>query len=106
MIKRYDMHDRGFDNWEMRERPDGEFVRYEDHKTAVASGWRDISSAPKDHTPIWLGHVSGIMVPAFFKRVGSGFWSELYTDRPISWTPSHWMPLPKPPQSNDEGRAA
>lgn len=34
-IKRYDMYDRGFDNWEMRERPDGEFVRYEDHKDAV-----------------------------------------------------------------------
>lgn len=38
MIKRYDMYDRGFDNWEMRERPDGEFVRYEDHKEAVTGG--------------------------------------------------------------------
>lgn len=60
-------------------------------------GWQDIVSAPKDQTSIWLGHVGGLTVPAYFRRTGSGFWTELYTNLPVSWRPTHWRPLPTPP---------
>jgi hypothetical protein len=64
------------------------------------SEWQDISTAPKDQTSVWLGHISGLMVPAYFRRVGSGFWAELYTSLPVSWRPTHWQHLPKPPITN------
>jgi hypothetical protein len=36
MIKRYELHDDGFDNSYMRENVDGEFVDYADHAARIA----------------------------------------------------------------------
>ena len=69
------------------------------------SGWRDISSAPKDGTPI-LTCIAG---PTYYAR--SGWWD----DEVKGWAvgekadggkiymvlpPTHWMPLPEPPEAN------
>jgi len=66
------------------------------------SPWRPIETAPKDGTPIWLSDGE-----ARFPLVG--WWEE--TDEedsvPTGWwhdaqrffTPTHWMPLPEPPEA-------
>jgi hypothetical protein len=62
-------------------------------------GWQDISTAPRDDSPVTL-----------FKRWNEGEWhvGEGYFDtfaQAWSWadgrmtTPSHWRPLPSPPAS-------
>jgi hypothetical protein len=61
------------------------------------SEWRDIGTAPKDGTSVWVAHTCGWKEPAYFRMAGKGFWVNLYTRLPIEWRPSHWMPLPPPP---------
>lgn len=76
----------------------------------LAGGWRPISEAPRDGTPViahWP-HLGGRAVVAWVTQAGR---------RPRTWTashsfgylgrmaegsePTHWMPLPSPPE---EGR--
>jgi hypothetical protein len=61
--------------------------------------WRPIETAPKDGTAILLGHECA----AF-----SGWWDDEYEwvdgetsmfGDLTSYEPTHWMPLPQPPQS-------
>ncbi len=61
--------------------------------------WRPIETAPKDGSPIWLSTSANIRV---------GFWeADRWVDlslaehgggrRDLLFTPTHWMPLPEPP---------
>lgn len=65
------------------------------------SEWNTIGSAPQDGTSVWIGHDSGLMVPAFFRTTiaDRGYWVELYSGLPVQWRPMFWQPLPKPPLS-------
>jgi hypothetical protein len=60
--------------------------------------WQPIETAPKDGRFIWLGDSSGLRI---------GFWArERWADmaraeeggpRDLTFAPTHWQPLPKPP---------
>ena len=60
---------------------------------ACTHGWRPIETAPKDGTQV-LVHDCGEIKVAFFREM-YGHWSDGYEG--IN-TPTHWQPLPKPPQ--------
>lgn len=58
--------------------------------------WQPIETAPKDGTPIL---VSGILLSACVARyVDDGF----YRGRNDMVKPTHWTPLPQPPQAEGE----
>lgn len=63
------------------------------------SEWQPIETAPKDESgpSIWLGDTGG-MLPCYWRH---GEWFHTYADTPIrfieGFTPTHWMPIPKPP---------
>lgn len=71
---------------------------------AAPQGWRDISTAPKDESPMLLGYLPH---PKLDRRVFEGRWCESQQ----TWTSvngylvhndaTHWMPLPPAPQPND-----
>lgn len=61
--------------------------------------WMPIETAKKDGKAVWLAHPCGFIEPAYFNRVGSGFWAHLYGGHPIQWTPRLWQHLPTPPKS-------
>lgn len=69
------------------------------------TGWRPIKNAPRDGTKIlvWNGQNTH---SALFDRIESCF-VVLYksTTRriPVSPSPSHWMPLPTPPDGSEKG---
>ena len=81
----------------------------------MADGWQDISTAPKDGTPVLLYSP---------EAAGKGRWVGRYNSAP-NWhcvkigdkempppkpnnpgTPTHWMPLPEPPSKLDQDRDA
>lgn len=83
---------------------DGSFEALPLAKTAIAahrkhSGWRPISSAPKDQV-IWLGAEGNLRV---------GFWSgDQWSDwvkaecsgrRDLHFVPTHWQYTPTPPEA-------
>lgn len=51
--------------------------------------WRDISTAPRDGRPIL---VNGGQV-----EWRAGGWFSSYSQRFLTWQPTHWMPLPSAP---------
>lgn len=67
----------------------------------LTAGWRPIETAPKNGTPVLLGWLSS-------RFVTSGLWVTRSDDDPRwltvhgpysgSAAPTHWMPLPEPPQ--------
>jgi hypothetical protein len=65
--------------------------------------WQPIETAPKDGTPLlftWYGGPDQDVLP-----VTSGFWSRVaeYWYSEISGArckPTHWMPLPPPPEND------
>ncbi len=76
--------------------------------------WQDISTAPTDESTIivcggeWEGEIAGSRPLAGVALVtfdGRRF-SEVGGDYYSSWVnkPTHWMPLPKPPQSKEHDR--
>ncbi|RYE61039.1 MAG: DUF551 domain-containing protein [Hyphomicrobiales bacterium] len=82
-------------------------------------GWQAIKTAPRDGTPILLGHWFDDTAGGYFgeprwlwQSSGSiddeGIWLELLDDhiKPIGFhTVTHWMPLPAPPPScQDSGK--
>ena len=69
------------------------------------SPWRDISSAPKDGTPILCFYGNGYGMRRYSVRYwSSGTWGNHYREEWVDeWRqirnaqPTHWMPLPPPP---------
>ena len=68
-----------------------------------ASGWQPIETAPKsgEHIllvskggAVWLGHWRDADTPP---RWGAG-WTR-FNCADLGWEPTHWMPLPSPPES-------
>jgi hypothetical protein len=72
--------------------------------------WRPIETAPKDGSfiMVWVDHPGSEFCPEPFARVDLAYWDEGTTtpgfERTPGWachwigTPTHWMPLPAPPQ--------
>lgn len=87
-------------------RKDAEVIRARAGQTP-ATGWRDISTAPKDGTYILLSNEHGVWVGKYQGRFQSGYtpnnpWHSMmlnhrHMERYCSVTPTHWMPLPTPP---------
>lgn len=68
--------------------------------------WQPIETAPKDGTAIWLFEATDWPVCGVYRVIsGEDFHWEgwLYADellsevKPDGLTPTHWMPLPEPP---------
>lgn len=74
-----------------------------------AQGWQPIETAPKDGTHvIFATAYDGKIVHS----VHSGAWGPAYDRGPNAWVedydykicePTHWMPLPQPPQADSQG---
>jgi hypothetical protein len=72
----------------------------------VGDGWQDISTAPKDGTPIVVGHLVRYLP---YKPDGQrqmkaeGRWQEWngYGWSNIDWVPTQWMPAPPAMKGND-----
>ena len=68
--------------------------------------WRDISSAPKDGTPVFAGAQSKWMkflyipYPMMWRWIG-GQWVGAEDERPYEPQPTHWLPAP-PEQENGQ----
>lgn len=67
------------------------------------SEWRDIETAPVGK-PVWVateydGYSAGFMLPCYRQTLHAP-WKALYTLEVIDWVPTHWQPLPTPPQPN------
>lgn len=67
------------------------------------SRWQPIDTAPKDSTEIWLG-ATGRVIIGWWSSKGS--WRSSWTDDPLQWQPTHWLPflIPEPP--NDANSVA
>lgn len=59
------------------------------------SEWRAIDSAPRDGTRILAVQPSGYITCMQF--CSEGYWRSR-VDQTHHWTPTHWMPLPSPPE--------
>jgi hypothetical protein len=71
--------------------------------------WQPIDTAPKDSSWIglWIVHPGSDYSPKPFQRFSIGYWQPENTtpgfERPAQWEatwigePTHWMPLPGPP---------
>lgn len=67
--------------------------------------WQPIETAPKDGSPILLGWVGSGVSEGLWRDGMANYWnlSGFYftDDDPLTakpCTPTHWMPLPPPPQ--------
>ena len=61
--------------------------------------WQPIETAPKDGTLI-LGYKNGEMATVEWAYCGeSGDWNLVVSWDGQPWTPTHWMPLPEPPDT-------
>jgi len=66
----------------------------------AAQGWRPIESAPRDGTCVLVCHAGSVGEARYIEDEG-WWWAGAYpTDAcgPDSIRPTHWMPLPEPPQ--------
>lgn len=64
----------------------------------VGVAWRSIDSAPKDGTAV-LAHFGGDRHGVIhWTGWGGGTWRCHFTGHNISSEPTHWMPLPAPPE--------
>jgi hypothetical protein len=66
--------------------------------------WQPIETAPRDGTTVLLyfpdAGKSQIDVGYWIEwEVGDANWSNEWTDAEIDCDPSHWMPLPEPPEA-------
>lgn len=78
-------------------------------------GWRDISTAPKDGHCLLYGRQTDKSSDVRFKGefVTTGYWDamdEAWCATGSNWTgpflePSHWMPLPEPPEGSGRSLA-
>jgi hypothetical protein len=78
--------------------------------------WQPIETAPMDGTNMLLAYRTLGVVLGHFDRDGTGdwwvaisrpdrpsIWSQWYLDSPDGEDPTHWMPLPEPPQTELTG---
>ena len=65
-------------------------------KPPAEDGWLDISTAPKDHFPVltWSRHDGQVVA---FLDVTWAWWSIPNGDEAMEHPPTHWRPLPTPP---------
>lgn len=68
--------------------------------------WQPIETAPKDGSRMLLPFTdangrTSVIVGGYDNHWTGKCWviSEVRFQRPVDWTPTHWMPLPEPPQS-------
>lgn len=71
--------------------------------SALTEGWQDIATAPRDGTRILGINDRGQFVIEFDADWGSDGWWMVsdgkFDERPLRGSePTHWMPLPTPPQ--------
>jgi hypothetical protein len=58
------------------------------------NGWMPIKTFPVDGASRWITHApTGVMVVGYRRE---GLWRVMWSHYKISWTPTHWQPLPKP----------
>lgn len=71
------------------------------------TGWRDIESAPKDGTRILVSCVYDVQGEAYSWEwvdwwggdEGQEHWLDFPKQIPAPFPPTHWMPLPTPPEA-------
>lgn len=66
----------------------------------AVAGWRPIESAPRDGTPILVGHAQRVIAPVYWltdQDAGVPGWYLWPPNVRLQWKPTHWMPLPTPP---------
>jgi hypothetical protein len=67
--------------------------------------WEPIETAPKDGSDVLAGHTlkwGMVAVPGCPMRWQEGKWHAHFggdTYKPVEPQPTHWMPLPSPPES-------
>ena len=61
--------------------------------------WFSIESAPLDGTPVLV--FDGEVALAWYE--GEFGWRSYHGDGDPRWDPTHWMPLPDPPQQSEDG---
>lgn len=70
----------------------------------IAGSWRDIATAPKNGSAIWVaqedvGYNTGRMLPVFWKNDS---WCFIYDNcQPLTFIPTCWQPLPKSPTGEE-----
>lgn len=72
----------------------------------IETGWRPIETAPKDGTNILLAHPSAVF-DGYWDELSRGWVddvTDLYEDK-ITYEPTHWMPLPPPPEGSGQNLA-
>lgn len=67
----------------------------------AASEWRDISTAPRDNSSILFYEQSGLGVFAGYWCETTDNWAALAASPNWDVAPTHWRPLPAPPQRNE-----
>jgi hypothetical protein len=74
---------------------------------ALLPGWQPIETAPKDGTIILAGHETSVFDAYWDEREGG--WADGatcgYDDDLITYSPTHWIPLPAPPSLPADGAA-
>ena len=70
----------------------------------AAPAWQPIETAPKDGTDIYATRIDGIVFrPSiiYWEKFEGRGWLCSQTHRPVSSQPTHWMPLPQPPTTEE-----
>jgi hypothetical protein len=73
--------------------------RAEARNAALDEAWQPIETAPKDEAPVLLACEFDGPGDWRIKLGGWSFERAAWHIFGASWKPSHWMPLPKPPQA-------
>ena len=77
----------------------------------MEQGWRPIETAPRDgrtvlaYFPAQAGHAARQdVIAVYWTGWGGGRWETAWSGAKLNAKPSHWMPLPDPPQMRDPAR--
>lgn len=60
--------------------------------------WRPIETAPKDATWVLTWDGNSQSVACYEKSAGGWYFAWHEYDGPVTIQPTHWQPLPEPPQ--------